>query len=112
VRVHAHMDKEDPSLLPNMYVKAFIETGEESVNALPDKAIVNSGEKTYIFVQLTDKKESGSTAFEAIEVKKGLSENGYTQVILPAEFDSNNAKIVIVGAYDLLSKMNNVEEEE
>jgi len=111
VRVHAHMDKEDPSLLPNMYVKAFIETGEESVHALPDKAIVSSGEKAYIFVQLTNKKESGSTVFEAIEVKKGLSENGYTEVIPPAGFDVKNSRIVIVGAYDLLSKMNNVEEE-
>ena len=49
--------------------------------------------------------------FKRIEVTTGVSENGYTEVILPEGFDKNS-KVVINGAYDLLSKMNNVEEEE
>jgi cobalt-zinc-cadmium efflux system membrane fusion protein len=50
-------------------------------------------------------------AFKRIEVTTGVSENGYTEVILPEGFD-RKSKIVINGAYDLLSKMKNVEEEE
>ena len=49
--------------------------------------------------------------FKRIEVTTGVSENGYTEVILPEGFN-RNSKVVINGAYDLLSKMNNVEEEE
>ena len=49
--------------------------------------------------------------FKRIEVTTGVSENGYTEVILPEGFD-RKIKVVINGAYDLLSKMNNVEEEE
>ena len=111
VRVHAHMDKEDPTLLPNMYLKAFIETDEQEANTLPDKAIVNSAGTDYIFVESSDKPSAGSQLFEGIEVKKGISENGYTEVILPENFNIKGAKVVIDGAYDLLSKMNNVEEE-
>jgi len=60
-----------------------------------------------------DKNESAERhiAFKRIEVTTGVSENGYTEVILPEGFD-RSSKVVINGAYDLLSKMNNVEEEE
>ncbi|MBI1779953.1 MAG: hypothetical protein HYR66_01070 [Sphingobacteriales bacterium] len=50
-------------------------------------------------------------AFKRIEVTTGISENGYTEVIFLEGFD-RNSKVVVNGAYDLLSKMNNVEEEE
>lgn len=38
----------------------------------------------------------------------GISENGYTEIILPEVL---TRAIVINGIYDLLSKMNNVEKE-
>ncbi len=43
--------------------------------------------------------------FEMIEIQKVVSEGLYTEVILPDTFDINTDKIVIKGAYSLLSKM-------
>jgi len=43
-------------------------------------------------------------------VRIGVAENGYQAVTLPAGLKPGN-RIVIAGAYDLLSAMNNTEEE-
>jgi membrane fusion protein, heavy metal efflux system len=121
VRIHAHMDKEDASLIPFMYLKAYIETGEQALTALPDEAIVSSGGKHYIFTNVMDhvepthgdsKHHEEAYSFQAIEVVKGISQNGYTAITLPESFDLKNVEVVVKGAYDLLSKMNNSEEEE
>ncbi|WP_186462335.1 hypothetical protein [Pedobacter suwonensis] len=44
-----------------------------------------------------------------MEVKTGVAENGYTQISFAEQID--NAKVVVKGAYDLLSKVKNTEEE-
>lgn len=124
VRVHGHLSQEDKNLLPGMYLKAIVETGLATTTALPDKAIVQSAGKSYIFIaaeemneekipEAADKNKTPEKhiPFKRIEVTTGVSENGYTEVILPEGFD-RSSKVVINGAYDLLSKMNNVEEEE
>lgn len=59
----------------------------------------------------SEEKEGKSYRFKKLEMIAGISENGYTEIILPEGFDKNS-KIVINGVYDLLSKMNNVKEEE
>lgn len=123
VRVHGHLLQEDKNLLPGMYLKAIVETGVATTTALPDKAIVQSAGKSYIFIASEEMKEEKKSdnadknatvekhiAFKRIEVTIGVSENGYTEIILPEGFDKNS-KVVVNGAYDLLSKMNNVEEE-
>jgi len=48
--------------------------------------------------------------FKLVPVTTGLSEGGYTEVRLP-ENSHAEGKIVTKGAYDLLSKMKNSEEE-
>ncbi|MBP8113723.1 MAG: efflux RND transporter periplasmic adaptor subunit [Chitinophagaceae bacterium] len=124
VRVHGHLSQEDKNLLPGMYLKAMVEIGLATTTALPDKAIVQSAGKSYIFIaaeemneekipEAADKNKTPEKhiPFKRIEVTTGVSENGYTEVILPEGFD-RSSKVVINGAYDLLSKMNNVEEEE
>jgi len=124
VRVHGHLLQEDNDLLPGMYLKGIVETGIATTTALPDKAIVQSAGKSYIFIaadegnnekKATDVKKEAATEkhipFKRIEVVTGVSENGYTEVILPEGFN-RKIRVVINGAYDLLSKMNNVEEEE
>jgi cobalt-zinc-cadmium efflux system membrane fusion protein len=115
VRVHAHMDKEDQGLLPNMYLKAVIETGNQQVTALPDQAIVTNAGKYFIYVS-TDKvgeiPKDSTYSFKAIEIQKGVSENGYTEVLLPDGFDVTNSSVVTKGAFSILAKLNNKEEEE
>lgn len=115
IRIHAHIDKEDAALIPNMYLKAVIEAENISSTALPDAAIVNSAGVDYIFIkgkhEGKEKEKEEEVVFNAIEVKKGVSQNGYTEVILPEGFDIEKSEVVVKGAYDILSKMNNSEEE-
>ncbi len=104
VRIHCHLDIEDSNLLPGMYLKAYVEAGTQDVPAVPDNAVVNYEGKDYVFIG------EGKDHFKMTEVQKGISELGYTQI----EFDKNiseQSKIVINGAYDLLAKMKNSEEE-
>ena len=107
VRVHCHLEKEENSLLPQNFVKAIIETGANPVNALPDEAVVDFEGKSYVFVKDT----KGERSFDMVEVTKGISENGYTEVKMPAG-SSESPQFVLKGAYALLSKLKNSEEEE
>jgi len=109
VPVHCHLlDAGNTTLFPGMYAKAMIETTNQSVPALPNEAIVQSDGLDYIFIQTASSDTKGS-AFKMIPVKKGIEQEGYTEVILPDNFDHNSA-IVLKGAYTLLSAMKNVEE--
>jgi len=110
VRIHCHLDKEDMELLPGMYLKAYVEAGTQSVAALPDKAIVNFEGNDYIFINVPSD-EKGTHHFKMVQVVKGVSELNYTEVQLPKDI-SPESSIVINGAYDILSKMKNSEEDE
>jgi membrane fusion protein, heavy metal efflux system len=113
VRVHCHLDNEDPTLLPGMYLKAQIETQSKGVMAIPSKAVVQSDGKSYLFISKGIEQEDGKPMyhFEKYEVTTGISDNGFTEIMLSDELDKNT-NIVITGTYDLLSKMNNGESEE
>lgn len=119
VRVHCHLDKEDRELIPGLYLTAWIETAIHKVQALPEKAIVDYEGKKYIFIE-TEEAEEGKEKeeekeepyhFKMIEVQAGVNEYGYTEVILPEGTDGKSWKVVTEGAYDLLSKMKNNEED-
>jgi cobalt-zinc-cadmium efflux system membrane fusion protein len=100
------------NMLPGMYVNALIEESDQKVTALPSEAVVSFDDKDYIFVFEKNKEESGNamTEYRIIEVKKGVSSSGYTEIILPEGFDVNTAKVVIKGAYNLLSAKKNAGE--
>jgi cobalt-zinc-cadmium efflux system membrane fusion protein len=117
VRVHCHLEKDEAGLLPQNFVKAVIEIGANPVLALPDGAIVDFEGASYVFIQHAEaagtdstSKQSEGMTFEMIQVIKGVSENGYTQIKSPQGFESQ--KIVLKGAYALLSTLKNSEEEE
>ncbi len=107
VKVHGHLDEEDEQFLPGMFVKALIEISNNTVNALPEEAIVQSEGKKYIFVFKGKRieKDQEMNDFKIVEIQKGITENNYTEVILPDTFDINSNQIVLKGAYALLSKM-------
>ncbi len=107
VKVHGHLDNEEEHYLPGMYISALIEINNILVSALPEKAIVQSGGKHYIYIFKEKRIENNQEMndFEMVEIQKGISEGLYTEVILPDTFDINSDKIVIKGAYSLLSKM-------
>ncbi len=105
VRIHCHLDKEDLDLLPGMYLKAYVEAGTQRLSALPNEAIVNFEGKDYVFVA-----EKEANHFKMLEVTKGISELGYTEIVTK-EGLNNESLIVINGAYDILAKIKNSEEE-
>jgi len=115
VNIHCHLNDEDRQLLPGMYLKAIVEAGTMDKPSLPEKAIVDYQGNKYIFIKSpgTNNQSTANTSrFEMIAVKAGTAERGYTEVLLPEEFNKQNAQIVINGAYDLLAKMKNTAEEE
>lgn len=105
VNIHCHIDKEDNSLLPGMYLTAVVETGDVRVDSLPGDAIVDYQGKKFIFVP------SDGNRFRIVEVTAGASENGFTEVNLPADFDKSS-EVVVSGGYAILSQMKNTADEE
>jgi cobalt-zinc-cadmium efflux system membrane fusion protein len=122
VRIHCHIDKEDKELLPGMYLKANVETGGALVPALPDEAIIDFQGKKYIFIPVADEvhtEKEGNEAkheteegqhFAMVEIQIGNSELGYTEVTVPDTLNEQS-EVVVTGAYSILSKIKNSEEE-
>ncbi|HEY9259377.1 efflux RND transporter periplasmic adaptor subunit, partial [Chitinophaga sp.] len=108
VRVHCHLEQEDTQLLPGTYLQAMIETGPGNVKALPDAAVVNFENKAYVFMKKPG--ADSSFHFNMVEVQRGNSEQGYTEVTFPT--NTPDADVVVTGAYDLLAKLKNSGEHE
>ncbi|HET7734054.1 MAG TPA: efflux RND transporter periplasmic adaptor subunit [Paludibacter sp.] len=111
-KVYANVIGQCRNMMPGMYVNAVVETKNHETAALPSEAVVSFDDKDYIFVFDKNKDEGGKkmTEYKMIEVQKGVSENGFTEVILPENFNIQSAKIVIEGAYNLLSAKKNAGE--
>ncbi|GAA3975638.1 efflux RND transporter periplasmic adaptor subunit [Hymenobacter antarcticus] len=112
VRVHAHLDREDELLLPGTFVRAVIETNRVTVPTLPEKAVVQFGAQAYIFVATDSAAKAGPATYRMVPVTRGVSEDGYTEVRLPAAEQGRPLRVVTEGAYSLLGKLKNAEEEE
>ncbi|HPT22006.1 MAG TPA: efflux RND transporter periplasmic adaptor subunit [Bacteroidales bacterium] len=111
-KVFATVTGQCDDVLPGMYVNAVIEESAEQVPSLPSEAIVSFDDKDYIFVFETEKEEEGQpfTEYRIIEVRKGVTSSGFTEVILPEGFNIDASRVVIVGAYNLLSAKKNAGE--
>jgi cobalt-zinc-cadmium efflux system membrane fusion protein len=110
IRIHCHIDKEDTDLLPGMYLKANVEISGSLATSLPDEAIIDFEGKKYIFVPMAGEGHNGRK-FEMIEIESGNSELGYTEIAIPARLNEDT-EVVIKGAYSILSKIKNSEEED
>ncbi|MCX6248714.1 MAG: efflux RND transporter periplasmic adaptor subunit [Bacteroidetes bacterium] len=108
-KVYATVAGNCKNVIPGMYVNAIIEASTDSVTALPAEAIVSFDDKDYIFVFDKNKMEKGNqfSEYRMVEVHKGITDGGYTEIILPGGFDAKSSRIVIKGAYNLLSAMKN-----
>lgn len=111
-KVYASVSSLCESLLPGMYVNANIETSTAQSMVLPLDAIVNFDDKDYIFLFEKNKEENGKafTEYRIMEVKKGVSNDTMQEVIFPDNFDIKTTKVVVKGAYNLLSAMKNAGE--
>lgn len=108
-KVYASVQGVCKNILPGMYVNAVIEATDKKVTAVPSDAVVSFEDKDYIFVFDKDKEENGKpfTEYRMIQVSKGVTDEGYTEVGLPEAFEFKTAKAVIKGAYNLLSAKKN-----
>lgn len=111
-KVYASVNGICKNVIPGMYVNAMIEASGIRAASLPSDAIVSFDDKDYIFVFDRKKVESGKpfTEYKMIEVQIGVSDNGFTEIVLPKGFDISKAKVVIKGAYNLLSAKKNAGE--
>ena len=101
VHIHANIDNKRGVLIPGMYITGRIATNNELVDALPEKAIVNEGGKSYIF---TAEKEGDGWLFTPLEIISGQKEDGWIEINLLSPLDSDT-KVAWNGAYYLLSEM-------
>lgn len=141
VHVHAELDKVQSGLIPGMYISGHIHTDENYSLALPDRAVVTEGTKSFIFIldqvaliEFAEEGEEGENgceddcedkcegdekvtigedakAFKMVEVITGQKDAGYTEIRL---LDSlpENSQIVMNAAYYLLSDLKKDEAED
>jgi len=107
--------------LPGMYLTGVVETGGVLVPALPDGAVVDFQGKKHLFVLVEGNQVTGEESqneasvanpqgrqFQMVEVHVGHNELGYTEVIVPDNFNKER-QVVIKGSYAILSKLKNTE---
>jgi cobalt-zinc-cadmium efflux system membrane fusion protein len=99
--VHCHFDAYDKTLLPGMYMNAEVEIKSSNASSINSDAIVNFEGKDYLFVL------KKTNQFEMVEIKKGSSENNYTEVAILNRRDIVTLPIVIKGAYAVLMQLKN-----
>jgi len=111
-KVYATVSGNCKNVMPGMYVNAEIEASLNQVTSVPNEAITSFDEKDYIFVFEKNKVEEGKpfTEYRMIQVQKGVSDKGFTEIVLPEGFDFKTAKVVVKGAYNLLSAKKNAGE--
>lgn len=102
VKVHADIIEKRHEFLAGMFVDARIVTSSKIVNALSDEAFVSEKGLDYVFVQ--KEKTDENIEFEKIQVNRGISDLGFSEVLFIEEI-SPTTIIVIKGAYYLNSEM-------
>jgi membrane fusion protein, heavy metal efflux system len=110
--VYATVSSLCKNLLPGMYVSALVSESSNLVTVLPSDAVVSFDDKDYIFVFDKEKVEAGKnfTEYRMIEVKKGVSDSGFSEIKIPEGINLNASRIVIKGAYSILSAKKNAGE--
>jgi cobalt-zinc-cadmium efflux system membrane fusion protein len=103
IRVHCHLNRDYPDLIPGLYIQARIATGGHMALTVPDEAIVRQGNTAYVFVS------PRQNTFVLTPVTTAGHSGGYTE--LTASSLSNDTPVVIRGAYTLLSVLRNKAED-
>ncbi|GAB4025425.1 efflux RND transporter periplasmic adaptor subunit [Spirosoma koreense] len=111
ISVLAHPDGYAADFIPGGYVSALIDVKTQPLQTIPEAAVVSYGGKALVYV--LEKKQGNPVTyqFRQVEVKTGVRENGYVAATLPNTINPVVTPIVLKGAYSLLAKLNNSEEE-
>ena len=122
IPIHAVVKGDKTGLIEGMNITAVISIGETVLPAVPTEAIVSFQGQDYIFVSKnntsptakeTDNSKTKNTElkFERVQVVKGTSDVGFTEVTLMKDLPPGT-QIVTKGAFFVLAKMTNTGEEE
>jgi cobalt-zinc-cadmium efflux system membrane fusion protein len=103
--VHCHFENYDKDLVPGMFMNAEIEQSNYQAYVLPEEAIVNYEKQNYVFVVKTNNQ------FEMMPVETGTMQNGKVEIKLGTNNELLKNAFVTKGAYTLLMKMKNTEDE-
>lgn len=103
--VHCHFEQFDKLLIPGMYMNAEVEVTTNSAFVIPNDGLVRFEGKQYVFTQ------TGRNKYEMQEVMTQNTENGFTQITFPDNTNIADKIFVTKGAYTLLMKMKNTDEE-
>ncbi len=87
---------EKAKLISGMYLEAEIFTGEREVMALPDEAILKSGETRLVIVRTSN--DANEMKFITKEVQTGSNSNGFTEILNPEGLDN----VLIKGGFNLV----------
>ncbi|WP_051269673.1 efflux RND transporter periplasmic adaptor subunit [Flavobacterium suncheonense] len=101
--IHCSFSQYSKELLPGLYMNADIETVSSLDNSLPEQSIVNFEAKNFVFV------ETEKQTYKMEEVTLGTEENGF--VTIKNSEILKGKTIVNKGAYTLLMKLKNTDEE-
>ncbi|PPK85334.1 cobalt-zinc-cadmium efflux system membrane fusion protein [Neolewinella xylanilytica] len=96
VRVHAHLQGEQPPFIRDRFAEARIWLDDATVTALPEGAVVREGELHYVYA--ADSSGVGALAFTALRVNPGVTEAGYTAVRFVDPLPEG-VRLVTEGAY-------------
>jgi cobalt-zinc-cadmium efflux system membrane fusion protein len=98
VRVHAHLEPERSDLLPGQFVAARIQTAGARVRTLPEAALIQAGELSYIFRRIG--LDSGRTVFRRVKVRASQPQHGDVAVTILDPLP-DTTQLVRRGAYFL-----------
>jgi len=93
----AKLDQKDmQSFVNDTFVEVAVTTESKETKALPNTAIIKSGDGYYILVKKAETKESYT--FEKINLNIGLKTNDFTEILT----DINDNDVLIEGAYNII----------
>lgn len=97
VRIHGHLENERPRFIKDLFIEAKIWLTDQTVPAVPEKAIIKDGASSYIYAA-NDQEQGEEVKFIKVMVIPGTSDKGYTSVKLVDKIPEG-MKIVTDGAY-------------
>lgn len=124
IPIHSVVLGNNAGLIEGMNITALISIGQKTTMAVPTDAIVSEQGKDFIFVRTEAPKEehhdeegnkehheeeegheaAKNVYFEKVQVVKGVSDVGYTEINIMKKI-SDNAQVITKGAFFVLAKM-------
>ncbi len=97
VRIHGHLEKVRSKFIKDLFIEAKIWLTDQTVQAVPEKAIIKDGASSYVYVA-NDQQGGDEVKFEKLRVVPGVTDKGFTSVKL-IDPVPDGMKIVTEGAF-------------